>query len=59
MSSPLIIKYLRQLTRMSNPSDKFSKLNINAMSFVPGQNFNAPAFVPGGQATTGTFRLNR
>lgn len=52
MSSPLIIKYLRQLTRMSNPSDKFSKLNINAMSFVPGQNFNAPAFVPGGQATT-------
>merc|ERR1712110_981246 len=35
-------------SRMSNPSDKMSKLNINAMSFVPGQNFNAPAFVPGG-----------
>ena len=35
---------------MSNPptNDFSKKLNINAASFVPGQNFNAPVFVPGG-----------
>jgi len=36
-------------SKMSNPpTSDFKKLNINAASFVPGQNFNAPSFVPGG-----------
>merc|ERR1712168_385928 len=37
-------------SKMSNPptNDFSKKLNINAASFVPGQNFNAPVFVPGG-----------